>query len=169
MRLRRSRSARPGDAAPGALVSVLRAALIVAAATVVVVAALASPRALAESSGAYRLVVHPGNSAQDVDRRFVAQAFLKKVTRWPNGDLIEPVDLDQRSPVRRRFSNDVLDRSVEAVKSYWQQMIFSGRALPPPEVTTDDQVIDFVLHRAGAIGYVSAGANLRGARLVGVP
>jgi len=157
---------RAGKLPPRALALTVRAALVAVgtAAALLIVAALAAPHARAESSGAYRLVVHPSNGAREVDRSFVAQAFLKKITHWPNGDTIEPVDLDQRSPVRRRWSDEVLNRSVEAVKSYWQQMIFSGRALPPPEVTNDQQVIDFVLHRAGGIGYVSADANLRGAR-----
>jgi hypothetical protein len=136
------------------------------AAALVVVASLVAPHARADSAGAYRLIVHPSNLAREIDRGFVAQAFLKKVIHWPSGIPIQPIDLDQRSPVRRRWSDEVLNRSVEAVKSYWQQMIFSGRGLPPPEVTTDEQVIDFVLHRAGAIGYVSADANLHGARVL---
>jgi ABC-type phosphate transport system substrate-binding protein len=136
-----------------------------AVAALALVASLAPPRALAESSsGAYRLIVHPTNPARVIDRGFVAQAFLKKITHWPSGEALEPIDLDPRSPVRRRWSSDVLNRTVEAVKTYWQQMIFSGRSLPPPEVSTDEQVIDFVLHRPGAIGYVSADANLCGAR-----
>jgi hypothetical protein len=138
------------------------------AAALVVVASLVAPHARADSEGAYRLIVHPSNPAREVDRSFVAQAFLKKVIHWPSGVPIQPIDLDQRSPVRRRWSDEVLNRSIEAVKSYWQQMIFSGRSLPPPEVTTDEQVIDFVLHRAGAIGYVSAAANLHGARALGL-
>jgi hypothetical protein len=140
--------------------------LIGAAAALVVVASLLAPHARADSPGAYRLIVHPSNPAREVDRSFVAQAFLKKVIHWPSGVPIQPIDLDQRSPVRRRWSDEVLNRSIEAVKSYWQQMIFSGRGLPPPEVTNDEQVIDFVLHRAGAIGYVSADANLHGARVL---
>ena len=143
-------------------------ALAGAAAALVVLAALGAPRARADSSTAYRLIVHPSNPTREVDRNFVGQAFLKKVIHWPTGVPIQPIDLDQRSPVRRRWSDEVLNRSVEAVKSYWQQMIFSGRSLPPPEVTTDEQVIDFVLHRAGAIGYVSAAANLHGARVLGL-
>jgi len=138
------------------------------AAALLVIASLVAPRARADSAGAYRLIVHPANPTREVDRSFVAQAFLKKVIHWPSGVPIQPIDLDQRSPVRRRWSDEVLDRSIEAVKSYWQQMIFSGRGLPPPEVTTDEQVIDFVLHRAGAIGYVSADANLHGARVLSV-
>jgi hypothetical protein len=164
MRLQGSSSARTGAARRA------RAALVVAVAAValVVAAALATPRALADSSGAYRLIVHPANPAREVDRSFVAQAFLKKAVHWPSGVPIQPIDLEQRSPVRRRWSDEVLNRSVEAVKSYWQQMIFSGRGVPPPEVTTDEQVIDFVLHRAGAIGYVSVDANLHGARVLGL-
>jgi hypothetical protein len=136
------------------------------AAALVVVASLVAPHARADSAGAYHLIVHPSNPAREIDRSFVAQAFLKKVIHWPSGVPIQPIDMDQRAPVRRRWSDEVLNRSVEAVKSYWQQMIFSGRGLPPPEVTTDEQVIDFVLHRAGAIGYVSADANLHGARVL---
>jgi hypothetical protein len=139
-------------------------ALVTVSAGLVIVASLAARHARADSAGAYRLIVHPSNPVRELDRSFVAQAFLKKVIHWPCGVPIQPIDLDQRSPVRRRWSDEVLNRSVEAVKSYWQQMIFSGRGLPPPEVTTDEQVIDFVLHRAGAIGYVSADANLHGAR-----
>ena len=146
----------------------LRAALAAngAALGLVVIAALAAPRARAESPGAYVLIVHPANPAREVERGFVAQAFLKKATHWPSGVPIQPVDLDQKSPVRRRWSNEVLNRSVEAVKSYWQQMIFSGRSLPPPEVNNDEQMIDFVIHRVGSIGYVSADANLHGAHVL---
>ncbi len=176
MRLERSPSAPPrtGKSAPRWLGSIRRAGLIAAGATalllvVAVVVAFAAPRARAESSaGAYRMVVNPSNPTREVDRNFVTQAFLKKITHWPNGEAIEPVDLDHLSPVRRRWSLEVLSRSIEAVKTYWQQMIFSGRSLPPPEVTTDDQVIDFVLHRAGGIGYVSVDANLHGARPLGL-
>jgi hypothetical protein len=159
MRLRQSPSARPRARRilPGALV---------AGGALLVLAAVAAPRARADSSGAYVLVVHPANPAREVERGFVAQAFLKKATHWPSGVPIQPVDLDQKSPVRRRWSDEVLNRSVEAVKSYWQQMIFSGRSLPPPEVSNDEQVIDFVIHRVGSIGYVSAGANLHGAHVL---
>jgi hypothetical protein len=159
MREPRRSSARPR--AP----QILRAALV-AAIALLVLAAHAAPRASAEASRAYVLVVHPANPAREVDRSFVAQAFLKKVTHWPSGVPIQPVDLDQKSPVRRRWSNEVLNRSVDAVKSYWQQMIFSGRSLPPPEVNNDEQVLDFVVHRVGSIGYVSADANLHGAHVL---
>jgi hypothetical protein len=82
--------------------------------------------------------------------------------------VIRPVDLAANSVVRRKFTEDVLNRSVEAVKGYWQQRIFSGRDVPPPELDTDEDVIAYVLKYEGAIGYVSGSASLRGTKVLAV-
>jgi hypothetical protein len=52
------------------------------------------------------------------------------------------------------------------VKSYWQQMVFSGRSVPPPEMDSEDQVVAFVLKNRGAVGYVSATTNVLGAKIL---
>jgi hypothetical protein len=96
----------------------------------------------------------------------VEDVFLKKVKAWPDGEAIRPVDLAPGSTVRQRFSEQVLQRPVAAVRAYWQQCIFSGRNVPPPELDSDDEVIAYVLKSSRAIGYVSAHAELRGAKVV---
>jgi ABC-type phosphate transport system substrate-binding protein len=131
--------------------------------------ALAAPVGADPRGGAsFRLIVNPANPAAAIDRAFVAEAFLKKTTRWPNDEVIRPVDLEADSPIRRRFSDEILKRSVAAVKSYWQQLVFSGRGLPPPELDAEDQVVRFVLKSPGAIGYVSASTNIQGAKAIPV-
>jgi ABC-type phosphate transport system substrate-binding protein len=124
-----------------------------------ILVSLLASSALAEER-AYRLVAHPSNPTVSVDRRFLADAFLKKVTRWPTGERLRPVDLSAESLARKRFSDDVLNRSVPAVKSYWQQQIFSGRDVPPPELDSDEQVLQYVLKNPSALGYVSAAADV---------
>lgn len=116
----------------------------------------------------YQIVVHATNTTGVVDRGFLEDAFLKKVTTWPSGEVIRPVDLASSSPVRRKFTDDVLRRSVEAVKGYWQQRIFSGRDVPPPELDGDDDVVKYVIKHDGAVGYVSGGANLNGSKVLSV-
>jgi ABC-type phosphate transport system substrate-binding protein len=123
---------------------------------------VASPRAAAPA--AFRVIVNPANPTTIVERRFVAEAFLKKTTRWPDGSLIRPVDEGVDSAVRARFSDEILGRSTAAVKSYWQQLVFAGRALPPPELDSDEDVIRYVLKSAGAVGYVSGTANVEHVR-----
>lgn len=124
--------------------------------------------ARAESAPAYRVIVHPDNPSPSVTRDFLIDAFLKRTTRWNDGEAIRPVDQRADSAVRRRFSESVLQRSVAAVKSYWQQRIFSGRELPPPELDSDEAVVGYVLKHRGALGYVSGSAKLERAKVVPV-
>lgn len=130
-----------------------------------------SALALAQASTAtppYRVIVHPLNSIASVNRDFLGDAFLKKTTRWRNGEVILPADLSSDSTVRRRFSEDVLNRSVAAVRGYWQQLIFSGRDVPPPELGSDDEMVSYVIKHTGAVGYVSSSAAVGTARVVTV-
>jgi hypothetical protein len=103
-----------------------------------------------------------------VDRELLGDVFLKKVTAWPDGSVVRPADLAPSSAVRRRFTEEVLRRSIAEVKSYWQQRIFSGRDVPPPEFDTDDEAVGYVLKYEGAVAYVSGEAELRGAKVLAV-
>lgn len=138
--------------------------LVVALASAVLAVAL-SARADSSRAG-YVLVCNPANPLSSVERRFVQDAFLKKVRTWPTGDSAHPVDLPPGSSVRRQFTEEVLRRSVAAVRIFWQQRIFAGRDLPPPEVGNDEDVVKFVMRERGAIGYVSASAPLDGAKVL---
>lgn len=114
----------------------------------------------ASDAGELKVIIHPSNAARVVDKGFLADAFLKKVTRWPSGETIRPLDQRPDTAVRRSFSRGILKRTVAAVRSYWQQRIFSGRDVPPPELDSDASVIAYVERTPGAVGYVASGAKL---------
>jgi hypothetical protein len=57
---------------------------------------------------------------------------------------------------------------VKAIKKYWQQMVFSGKSAPPPEVATDSDVLAMVRMDPAAIGYVSDEVTLRGVKIVDI-
>jgi ABC-type phosphate transport system substrate-binding protein len=131
----------------------------------VLAVAVAAPPASAARLG-FQIIRNPGNPIDAVDRQFLEDAFLKKKTTWPGGGTIRPVDLAPTSAARRQFSDEVLKRPVAAIRSYWQQRIFAGRELPPPELETDAAVIRFVLREPGAVGYVSNAAALDGVKVL---
>jgi ABC-type phosphate transport system substrate-binding protein len=108
----------------------------------------------------YKIVVHSANPATTLGRDELARLFLKKTTTWPSGRMVAPVDQAKDSATRREFSRAVLGKDADAVASYWQQAIFSGRGVPPPEKGSDAAVVGFVGANPDAIGYVSAGAEL---------
>lgn len=124
-------------------------------------------RARADEAGpGFRIVAHPQNPTAKLSRQLVANLFLKELTRWDDGEAVRPVDLKADSAVRRRFSEQVLNRSVAAVKSYWQQRIFSGRGVPPPELESEQAVLGYVGKHPGAVGYVSATIPIGNARVI---
>jgi ABC-type phosphate transport system substrate-binding protein len=130
-----------------------------------VLAAAAAP-ALAEGPG-FQVVVNSSNPAQSVTRRELADLFLKKVTRWPDGRTIEPVEPAERSRTRSYFLSDVMNgRSALALKTFWQKRVFSGRDTPPVEKTSDEEVVAFVKANPGAIGYVADTASVAGVKVI---
>jgi ABC-type phosphate transport system substrate-binding protein len=114
------------------------------------------------------VIVNPRNSVSRVDRKFLVEVFLRRATRWADDTAIQPVDLGPEARARARFTQEILSRPVASVRSYWQQRIFSGQGLPPPEMGDDEAVVAYVLSHPGAIGYVTAGTPLNGATAVEV-
>jgi len=90
----------------------------------------------------------------------VSNLFLKKTGAWRDGVKVVPVDLMAPAALREAFCKRVHSRGAAAVKSYWQQMIFSGRDVPPAEKNSAPEVLAFVRSNRGAIGYVPAGTVL---------
>ncbi len=129
-------------------------------------AALAVALALpARAEDGFRLVVHPSNAVDSLTRAHAAQLFLKKTTRWPSGGPVHPVEpADER--LRERFADKVLGKTLGGVRAYWNQLIFSGRDVPPLERASDDEVVAYVRANPGAVGYVSAGAGTAGVKVV---
>ena len=129
-----------------------------------------SKRAYAQGE-AYVIIVHPDNPTQTISKAKVSRLLLKEVSRWDGDGFTEnvrPIDQDSTSSVRAAFSRDVHGRSVSSIKNYWQRQIFSGREAPPPEVSSDEEVIAFVMSHPGAIGYVSANTRLDGVKEVSI-
>ena len=107
-----------------------------------------------------KVVVHTTNATDTITKARVADLFLKRVTRWENGRAITPVDQSEKSAARGSFTKDLLGKEVVWVKSYWQKMIFSGRATPPAELSSDTQVFELIRTNPDAIGYVSDTATV---------
>lgn len=114
----------------------------------------------AQGTVAFKIVVNADNPSDTMSAEELSRVFLKKVKTWSNGEPMDPIDLESKSEVRKSFSKEIHGRSISAVKSYWQKMIFSGRAVPPAEKATDEQVLAYVSTTTWAIGYVSASAQL---------
>lgn len=147
-------------------IRVARRVLIAAAFVLGAWLPFAAEPAGASSGAEFVIIVNARNPAAGASTQFLSDAFLKKAVEWPNGVSIRAADQRFDSPVRRAFSATVLKRTVAAVRNYWQQRIFSGREVPPPEFDSDVAVIHYVQKHEGGVGYVSPGAAVNSVRVL---
>ncbi len=126
--------------------------------------ALATPAAAEET---FKVVVNASNAVSSLTKQQVSQLFLKKNTRWPNGQTVQVVE-PANERVRLSFCKEVHGKSLSAVRAYWNQLIFAGREVPPLEKSDDDGVVAFVRSTPGGIGFVSVDAATPGVKVISV-
>ena len=126
-----------------------------------------APRGSRADGDEFVVIANPETEATTIDRGLLRDAFLKKASTW-DGVTLRPIDLAARYAVRERFTRDVLKKSPSQLRSYWNQQIFSGKGVPPPEVESPAAVVRYVSATRGALGYVPAGTDTAGAKVIGV-
>jgi ABC-type phosphate transport system substrate-binding protein len=108
--------------------------------------ALVTPQdRVSAQQSSFVVVVNAANSVQSLKADQVSKYFLKKVGQWDGGIRVLPVELSETLAARQEFTKSVHKKPLSAVKSFWQQQVFSGRD---------------VRANPGAIGYVSSAATL---------
>lgn len=125
---------------------------------------LLAPSAFAqEGSGAagsgatFKIVVNSANSVASENKATLSKLFLKKVREWGSSkEKVTPFDLDEKAAARQAFSEAIHGKSISAIKSYWQRMIFSGRDVPPDELASEEAMLQKIAADKSAIGYVSS-------------
>lgn len=133
--------------------------------TLVTMALLVAAPAAAEEG--FKVIVNSSNGVSTLTRTQLSRFFLKKTTAWGNGQAVQPVQpADER--IRSAFSRDVHGKSLGALTSYWNQVVFSGRDVPPLEKRSEEAVVEYVRTNAGAIGFVSPEAATAGVKVVAV-
>jgi ABC-type phosphate transport system substrate-binding protein len=137
-----------------------RAARLLAGLALALVLVLAVALAPAAAQDAVLVIVNEANPVSTLTTREVSDLFLKKAGTFSDGTKAVPVDLGERSEVRGAFSRWVHRKTTSAIKAFWQQMIFSGRGVPPPEKSSTADVMAFVRGQRGGIGYVAQGTPL---------
>jgi hypothetical protein len=141
---------------------------IIGLAALLALLALVSTRAAPAGADApaYKVIVNPDLAVTTVDASFLRDAYLKKISDWSDGTPLRPVALSDRHPVRARFVRDVLHKTPAQLRSYWNQQIFSGKRMPPPQVDSPAAAIAYVLANRGAVAYIPADVDAGRARVV---
>ena len=118
-----------------------------------------SADAVGQEAG-FQVIVHAEVQTESLEAKQLSRIFLKKSKRWEDDSSVTVFDLGADSPTREAFSRAIHRKSISAIKSFWQRMIFSGRDVAPDELPDDESMIERVAATPGSVGYVSAQATL---------
>lgn len=99
------------------------------------------------------VIVHPDNTNQ-LDGAAVKRLFLGKEKKFPDGQPASPLNQTVDTATRQMFDEQVLERNSSQIAAYWSKLVFTGKGVPPKEVSGDAEVISSILQDANAIGYV---------------
>ena len=89
-----------------------------------------------------------------LDKSQVADIFLGKASRFPNGIQAAPIDQAEGSAVRDEFYVKVVGKTAAQIKAYWSKIIFTGRGQPPPSVSNSIEMKKRISDNPAAIGYI---------------
>ena len=124
------------------------------------------PAFLSADNGRFKVIVNMDNSVNSLTKKQISRYFLKKTTKWSDGSQVFPVDLRKNSEIRENFTQIVHGKSVSSINSYWQRLIYSGANSPTPVKKTEEDIINYVKSKPGAIGYISAEAPVDGVKII---
>jgi len=116
-------------------------------------------------AGSLLVVANPDVPVAAISAGLLQRIYLGKATRW-SGDLpIHPVMLHD-AQVHAAFVTELLDRSQESFSVYWKRMVFTGKGRPPESFEDAAQLAAYLRETPGAIGYLAAGADTTGLKVL---
>jgi ABC-type phosphate transport system substrate-binding protein len=99
-------------------------------------------------------VVSAKSAITSLNASQVADIFLGKTSRFPDGTPAVPIDLNEESPERERFYTQYTGKSPAQLKAHWSKIIFTGRGQPPRQVASGRELKRALAENPNAIGYI---------------
>jgi ABC-type phosphate transport system substrate-binding protein len=101
-------------------------------------------------------VVSAKSAITTLSKSQMADIFLGRVNRFPNGSPAVPIDQAEGSAAREEFYAKMAGKSAAQMKAYWSKIIFTGRGRPPKEVPNGVEMKKQIFENPAAIGYIDA-------------
>ncbi len=108
-------------------------------------------------------IVIIGNKAMPddiIDAKTAKKLWLGKTRKLSGVGKVVILDQAKNSSIKDEFYKHVTNKTSAQAKAYWAKIVFTGKALPPKSLSSDQEVIDYVKSNDNVIGYIdSASVN----------
>ncbi len=99
-------------------------------------------------------VVSSRSPITSLSKQQVADIFLGKTARFPDGTPAVPIDQAEGTGPRDEFYLQFTGKSAAQVKAHWSKIIFTGRGQPPKVVMDSAEIVKLLASTPNGIGYV---------------
>lgn len=93
-----------------------------------------------------------------VDSNWVKNVYLGNITKWSNNEPII-ISILKDKTTHKDFLKEYIHRHPSQFTAFWKNMVFTGRGKMPKEMSSNDEMVNFVANTKGAIGYISSGTK----------
>jgi ABC-type phosphate transport system substrate-binding protein len=103
-------------------------------------------------------VVSSKSPISTLSKNQVADIFLGKTARFPDGTPAVPIDQTEGMPARDEFYANFTGKTAAQIKAHWSKIIFTGRGQPPKAVLNSGEIKQSLAQDPRAIGYIERNA-----------
>jgi ABC-type phosphate transport system substrate-binding protein len=103
-------------------------------------------------------VVSSTSAVTTLSKAQVSDIFLGKVSRFPDGTPVIPIDQEEGSSARDEFYATYAGKSPSQIKAHWAKIIFTGRGQPPKTASTEVGIRKLIAANPQAISYIQRSA-----------
>lgn len=110
--------------------------------------------ALAADEQSIYVIVNKQSELSELDQKQVMSLFLGRARSFPNGRAAKPFDHEADSSIREVFFETLTGKQLSDIDAYWARLSYSGRAFPPKNLNSIDEILHEVANNKNAISYV---------------
>jgi len=117
------------------------------------------------TSAEISVIVHKDN-ASTFDKKSIRKLYMGKAKKFDNGRNALVINASKGSTQRNDFNKSVIGRSSSQINAYWSKLVFTGKGIPPKELSSDAEVLSTVTENKDTIGYVDSSAVTAAVKVV---
>ena len=113
------------------------------------------------------VITNPAMPIQEISAEDLKSIFLETKISLKGTAHVEPV-VEKGGPAHDAFLKSYLGKTDSALKTYYRSLVFSGQGSIPTTLSSDAEVVTYVVKNPGAIGYVDASTAIGGLKTLRV-
>lgn len=100
------------------------------------------------------LVANPDSGIEKLTQSDVINIYLGRYRRLPTGATAVPIDLSDKTEIKVKFYQLLVDKNLAEINAYWSRLVFSGKTRPPMQIDNVNDALQWVANNLNALAYM---------------